>query len=297
MKALVLSGGGSRGSWEAGALRYLGEAGYGGYEFISGTSVGSINAAGLAMFSPEEFAAATEHVHNLWVEKVTKTSDIWKLRFPLGIPALWNPSIGTNKQLAKLLDGLVDMEAIKASGIQLRLPAVDLETGKLYEYTVEDLEKYGIAPIMASASFPIAFPPVEIANGWMTDGGVIDMAPLGAAIAAGADEIMVLVTRDPKGVAYKSRHEMGNALKAASRILDIMTQTVLEGDLRMAEMTNCLVDTGHAMAKGKRKVDITVIGPSKPLGEALDFSGELMRQQNDQGYEDAKQYLSGNSAG
>ena len=284
--ALVMSGGGSRGSWEAGFLKYLGEVYSKGFGFISGTSVGSINAVGVAMFPPEHFADAARYVSELWTDKVTKTSDIWQIRQPFGIPALWNPSIGTNVALDKLLTSVVDIDAVKASGIILRLPAADLETGKLFEYTVDDLVKYGIAPVMASASFPVAFPPVEIAGEWLTDGGVIDMAPLGAAIDAGAEKILVLTSRSPDGVAYKSRKEMKGTLAVAERIIDIMTQTVLEGDLKVCELTNVMVDAG--LASDKKRVEVGIFGPSKPLGGSLDFDGKLMKQQMDLGYEDAK---------
>lgn len=286
--ALVLSGGGSRGSWEVGFLKYLGEVYGEGFNIIGGTSVGSINAVGLAMFRPENFSEATDYVHKLWTEKVTKTSDIWVMRQPWGLPALWNPSVGTNDALEKLLVDAVDINAIKASGITLRLPAADLEAGKIVVFDVADLEKHGIQPVMASASFPLAFPPVDIAGQWLTDGGVIDMAPVGAAIKAGAKKILVLSTRSPDGVAYKPRHEMKGIVHVAERLLDIMTQTVLEGNLKVIRVINALVEAGHPMGEGKAVIETGMFGPSKPLGGSLDFSGDLMQAQMGLGYEDAK---------
>lgn len=290
MKALVLSGGGSRGSWQAGALKYLGEKGYGGYGFVSGTSVGSINACGVAMFKPENFSEAVEYITALWTTKVTKTSDIWQLRCPLGIPALWKPSLGTNDQLRKLLTDVVNIPKILESGIALRLPAADLETGALRVYTADDLKEYGVEPVMASASFPVAFPPVDVGGHWMSDGGLIDIAPLGSAIDAGADEIMVIVTRNPKQIPYKSRNDMGNTLAVGIRDLDIMEQTVLQDDLRVCGIYNKLIDDGHEI-KGKRKVKLTILYPLEPLGDSLDFSGALMQRQMAQGYSDAKVLL------
>jgi len=290
VKALVLSGGGSRGSWQAGVLKYMAEAQCGGFKFVSGTSVGSINACGVAMFLPENFPDATEYIDTLWRTKVTKTSDVWKLRCPLGIPGLWNPSIGTNDQLRKLLNDVVDIEAIVQSGIMLRLPAADLETGDLRTYTVGDLAQYGIEPVMASASFPLAFPPVEVGGHWMTDGGLIDIAPLGAAIDAGAEEVMVLVTRNPKQLPFKSRKDMKNVLQVGLRDLDIMEQTVLESDLKVCEVYNKILASGVEL-EGKKAVKVTVLYPLEPLGDSLDFSGELMKQQMDQGYSDAKELL------
>jgi NTE family protein len=297
MNALVLSGGGSRGSWQAGALKYIGEKTKymgsscpysSGFPFVSGTSVGSINAAGIAMFPPSEFFEATQHVVTLW-NQIHKTSDIWCLRKPMGAPALWNPSLGTNEALVKFLTDVVDIPAIVKSGITLRLPAVNLETGSLYEYGIEDLKKFGINPILASASFPIAFPPVCVATGWMTDGGIIDMAPLGCAIDAGANRILVLVTRNPNGVEPKPRCEMKNAFQVASRVLDIVTQTILENDLKICESTNEKIRKGQA--PDKKEIQIDLIGPSQPLGDSLDFSEALMKVQMTQGYADARAYF------
>jgi NTE family protein len=280
MKALVLSGGGSRGSWEAGALQYLGEHLSHGFEFISGTSVGSINAAGLAMYSEAEFKAATEYLVH-----------IWKLRWPLGIPALWEPSLGTNDQLEKLLAKTIDVDKIKKSGIKLRLPSVDLKTGTLHSYTEEDIVKLGIAPIMASASFPVAFPPVTIGLRWETDGGVIDMAPLGQAIAAGADDITVLVTRDPYEMSFKRKSDLQNTIQVALRVIDIMTQTVLDGDLKTCQLVNQMLKHG-VQFKGKRPINLTILYPLQPLGEPLDFTGDMMRRQIMQGYDDAQSQMS-----
>jgi predicted patatin/cPLA2 family phospholipase len=126
----------------------------------------------------------------------------------------------------------------------------------------------------------------------MTDGGLIDIAPLGAAIDAGADEIMVLLTRNPKNVPYKSRNEMGNTIAVGLRDIDIMEQTVLEDDLRICRIYNDLIDAGHEI-EGKKKVEVTVLYPKEPLGDSLDFSSALMQKQMAQGYSDAKELLSG----
>jgi predicted acylesterase/phospholipase RssA len=270
-------------------LKYLGET-ESGFDFISGTSVGSINAVGIAMFPVPQFKEATLYVEALW-SKLNKTSDVWCIRKPLGIPALWNPSIGTNEALRKFLQEAVKLDDVQKSGIILRLPAVDLETGSIREFTVADLVTYGIDPILASASFPVAFPPVSVGTGWMTDGGIVDMAPLGAAIKAGATDITVLLTRDPLGVTYKSHTQMKNAFEVAFRVIDIMTETVLQGDLRLCEMTNALVDSEHPKAKGKKKVAVRTLYPSKPLGDSLDFSGDMMKAQMEQGYTDAQAQL------
>lgn len=73
MRALVLSGGGSHGAWQAGAVRALSEK-YD-YDVVIGTSVGAINAAGYC-------SIGSKQTYHLW-EKIKKTSDIMKLNLTL----------------------------------------------------------------------------------------------------------------------------------------------------------------------------------------------------------------------
>lgn len=311
MRGLVLAGGGSRGSWEAGALKYMGESGLfkDGFSFGSGTSVGAINIAGVAMFTPDKFREATVFIEDLWVKGITKTRDVWALRFPLGVPGLWNPSVGVNGQLETLLTRVVDIEAIQTSGVQVRFASVDVESGELVIHTGEDLKKYGVNPIMSSASYPMAFPPVEIDGKWLTDGGVRDTAPLGAAIKAGCDEIVVLTTRDPNMAGFKDRAKMKNVASFGQRCLSIQFHEVLQNDIAACETHNHWSKLGAVLRKHgvidsairdvleemrpKKEVKLTVLYPSKPLGTSLDFSGDTMQEQIKQGYTDAQAQLGG----
>lgn len=311
MRGLVLPGGGSRGSWQAGVLLYMGESGryQGGFPFCSGTSVGGINQSGVGMFAPEEFPEATKFIAKLWREEMNKTSDVWSLRFPVGVPGLWNPSVGTASALDTFLEKHVDFEAIQKSGVQLRYPAVDVETGELIVYSEKDLVEHGIKPIAASASYPMAFPPVEIGSRWLTDGGVRETAPLGEAIAAGCTELVVLPTRDPNKVDFKKRTEMGNVLEFGLRCLSIQFHEVLQNDIKACRRHNKWAKLPEVMRekglpeeqieaicaemKPRKHIDLTVIYPSKPLGTSLDFSGDMMKRQVDQGYEDAQKHFEG----
>lgn len=311
-RALVLAGGGSRGSWQAGALRYMGEVSDQlwpeGFDFGSGTSVGAINISGIGMFPPGQFKEATEYTETMWREHMNKTKDVWSLRFPLGLPAFWQPSAGTNSQLASLLAKIVDIEAIQKSGVEIRYAAVDVESGELVIYKGSDLVDHGVDPIMASASYPMAFPPVEIGDQWLTDGGVRDTAPVGAAIQAGVEEIVVLTTRPMDTAGDMARSEINNTVEFGIRCLSIQFHEVLENDIKWcrqhnhwARLPQVLRDNGVGEAvvervvaemQPKKHVKLTVLCPSRMLGTSLDFSKALMDEQIDLGYEDAKAQLS-----
>lgn len=312
LRALVLAGGGSRGSWQAGALKYMGEVSDqlwpGGFGFGSGTSVGAINITGVGMYPKEQFAEAALYVESMWREHMNKTKDVWSLRFPFGIPGLWNPSVGTNAQLETLLNKLVEIEAVQKSGVEIRYAAVDVESGELVIYSGQDLVGHGVAPIMASASYPMAFPPVDIGDRWLTDGGVRDTAPVGAAIKAGADEIVVLTTRPLSEAGRKSRSEINNTVEFGLRCLSLQFHEVLVNDIKWCRQHNhwaqlpsvlrkhgvdeAVIEKIASEMRPKKHVKLTVLCPSRMLKPSLNFSEAQMNEQIDLGYEDAKDQLS-----
>lgn len=309
MKGLVLAGGGSRGSWEAGALKFMGESGLflDGFSFVSGTSVGAINASGIAMFKASDFQRATVYVEGMWLEHITRTSSVWRLRLPLGIPGLWNPSVGVNNQLERLLAKVIDIDAIQESGVQVRYATVDVESGDLVIYSGTDLVEHGVRPVMASASYPMAFPPVDIGNRWLTDGGVRDTAPLGAAIKAGCDDIVVLTTRDTTEAGFKDRKDVGDVVSFGQRCLSIQFHETLQNDIKLCRTQNRWADLSEVLQRHevspakitaileelrpRKKVHLSVLHPLTPLGPSLSFSGEIMRAQIEQGYNDARKQL------
>ncbi len=295
MKALVLSGGGSKGSWQAGALAGLAqiqhhktphkpELGYQlGFDFISGTSVGAINAAGIAMFPKQGFMAAADFLGSLWTSKRLK---IWRLRFPPYLSGLWNPSFGVNSGLKAFLRKAVDVDRVKRSGVKLSLSAVNLETGEIVRFTetADNLRK----AILASSSFPLAFPPEEINGQLYTDGGVRDIVPLSPAIKAGATEVTIIATENPHEVSHIKADKLKTVKGVSGRILDLLTAEILKNDIMLCHSINESLDCNE----GKRPIKIRLIYPSSSLGDSLDFKRSTMREQYTQGIQDAMKALS-----
>src|SRR5439155_1040987 len=91
-----------------------------------------------------------------------------------------------------------------AGGIRLALTTVDANTGQVVrfvtapvlpspEYVVVDA--ITVDMVLASASIPLLFPPVQIGPHLLWDGGLLVNTPLAPVVALGADEIVtVLVT-------------------------------------------------------------------------------------------------------
>jgi NTE family protein len=285
--ALVLAGGGSRGSYEAGVCLYAAE--HTDYKFAiqRGTSTGAINIGGMAQYPSTKFLDAAKYAVSMWREKVTGTKDIWQLKFPAGLPILWSESMGKNDQLWELLTPLIDPEKIRASDVDAAVAAVDVLSGRLEYFPLGDQDTLRV--IMASASFPMAFPAVEYEGGWYTDGGVREIAPLSSAISAGADRVLVVTTTDPNMIEPVTREQVKTGAAFGMRILRLMSHEVLHNDVKMCQVYNRLIAAG--LEPRKRAVLVEVVSPSEPLGDPLDFDGDMMKRQIDLGYSDAEATL------
>lgn len=68
-RAAAFSGGGSRGSWEAGVvygLNHNGNPADVAWDVISGVSAGALNAGGIALFAPNDGLAMSDWLVKLW---------------------------------------------------------------------------------------------------------------------------------------------------------------------------------------------------------------------------------------
>jgi len=84
--------------------------------------------------------------------------------------------------------------------------------------------------ILASASIPLLFPPVEIDGRWLWDGGLLVNTPLAPVVALGADEIVtVLVTEPPDLVSERFPH-FGRAVE---RTVDAILENAYNVDRKL----------------------------------------------------------------
>ena len=123
--ALVLSGGGSNGAWEAGVLWGLvhyGNASDYQYDVVAGVSIGSINASGLAAFAIGNEKEAVDYIFSTWED--IDTASIYQER-DLGLVAsLYSESVyDTSPGLATMQRLLAPFSEYKRA---LSLSAVDI---------------------------------------------------------------------------------------------------------------------------------------------------------------------------
>lgn len=190
MKALVLSGGGSKGAYQAGALKHiLGELQVN-YDIFCGVSVGAINCAFLSMFPSGEEQKSSDILCDMWSH--LDTSKIYKRWFPFGRwHALWTKSFFDSSPMSELLRSNIDIEKIRRNGKKVNVGTVSLSSGK---YTIFDQSSdYFVDAVIASASFPGMLTPVKFLGQLWTDGGIKEISPIKKAMEMGQMKLMSLL--------------------------------------------------------------------------------------------------------
>ena len=200
---LVLQGGGSLGSYQAGVYQALASSEYL-PDWVAGISIGAINAAIIAGNAPEH---RVDRLRGFW-DEVTAPTSLWPVA-PDGPLATWQQrtsaltsvlfgqpgffaprgpqdlfapgkyvSYYDTAALRGTLERLVDFDRINdRRGMRLSVGAVNVATG---HFAYFDSEKIKIRPehVMASGALPPGFPPVEIDGEQYWDGGLFSNTPL-----------------------------------------------------------------------------------------------------------------------
>ena len=294
MRALVLSGGGAKGAYQVGALKYLLGERAEHYDIFVGTSVGALNAAYLAMFSAGNEMDSAKGLEDLWLG--IDSPSIWKKWYrgllghlPVVLPK-WlggKSSVYSTAPLRSLVGKRLKPGAVAMSGKKLRIGAVDLDSG---ERKIWDENDGGVLhrAVCASSAFPIFFEPVEIDGSLYTDAGVRDVSPISDAIEAGATEIHLLAT-GPENVTGSLPGK--DALSLGRRVLGVMGSEIERWDVKVVELYNALYAAKHPKAVGKSHISLKVLRPKGDLLEnALDFNPRDIRLNMTLGYSDARAF-------
>jgi len=292
--ALVLSGGGGLGAFEAGVAEILFEAGIRPTVF-SGTSAGALNAAALAVGIPA--ADLAERWRSLRAEQVYRTRlDVISL---LDVTALIG---GSGNVAQRLLDAvgwtyLLETEPLRRTVIEvlggerlrvrrgstLVVSAVDVATGEAVRFCSAPPPPRRLTPhyrtvaldvdhLLASSGIPLLFEPARVGGQDFWDGGVVANTPLAPALAFEPDvAIVVLTSTQPRPAPPPS--SLGDAV---GLLLDTVIGYSLKADLEHARTVNQLCRTGKTDAdEVRRPVELLVISPEGvDLGGSLDFTAE-----------------------
>ncbi len=222
-KALVLAGGGARGSYHIGAWQALIEMGYR-PDIVTGTSVGSLNGVLVAL---DWFDVA----RGMWLsigdrdvmdipEKVVSKET---LEFAKDFAIKGGISL---EPLEKMITRFVDEQQLRNSPCRYGLVTVNVNTLKPMELTLEEIPQGKLVDYMvaSSACFPI-LRAKDIDGQTYIDGGYHDNLPSNLAAKMGAEEIVEIDLdsiginrrlddeyKNIKIISVKSWHDLGGFL-------------------------------------------------------------------------------------
>ena len=223
--ALVLSGGGARGAYEVGVLRWLARERPQFFEqtrIVSGSSVGAINAAYLASHGMSP--SAVESLARIWSELTIDELIGFGARHLVGRIGRWRdravdgeiPGQGWLRTdgYEKLIYGSVDWPRLNETVREGKLDAIaiaatEVGSGRTHIFVShhETVSKpvwpfdgsmiglhtpLGPEHVLASASLPFLFSPVKIGGRWFCDGGLRQNTPLSPALRLGADRLLAV---------------------------------------------------------------------------------------------------------
>jgi NTE family protein len=233
--ALVLSGGGARGAYEAGVLSYLradlaedlGEQPA--LDVLCGTSVGAVNACFLASLAHDparQGTALVEAWRSLRLEEVFHWSALRLAAVPLYLfrqlratrlrqlswrisDFVWPEALAhmVERRLdwaqlhRNVREGAVDALTVTATDLGTGRAVVFVESrGRLPQWSrdsVVEVRARAIGPehALASSAIPLLFRPVRIEGSWFIDGSVRQNVPLAPAIRLGAERLLVIALR------------------------------------------------------------------------------------------------------
>lgn len=271
--ALVLSGGGAKGAFQAGALRELSARGYR-FDSVAGVSVGALNGVMLASGQVERMVDIwrTIRPEQVYRKRSLPFLALQYLAHKIGI-ASPPQSIYSNEPLFNLLRRELDTIALK---IPLTIGRVNLESGNYLRHIEPDNPDFA-RQVLASTAIPVVWEPVCIEGARYVDGGIRNTTPLKDAVQTDPDRI-VIVTNGPIGI-FGRREELKDIFDIAERSLDILLDEIFQEDLKRFLQINRLVQQAgshgvslHAESGRLLKYyEVMIVAPEKPLGSALNF--------------------------
>ena len=196
-RAVVLSGGGSKGSYEIGvwkALRRLHIK----YDIVTGTSIGALNGA---LMTQKTYLKALYIWHKLSLEylfeqqpKSDTKKDILRL---YGDNFLKNGGMDI-KKIEDIIRKAINMKRFYKSDIDYGLITYNFSTKKPLVISKKDISKDKLVDyLMASATCYPAFQMKDIDGDKYIDGGFYDNLPVNLALKLGATEAIIVDLRAP----------------------------------------------------------------------------------------------------
>ncbi|MEU6843419.1 patatin-like phospholipase family protein [Streptomyces sp. NPDC046716] len=280
--ALVIEGGGMRGTISAGMALALHEAGVAdAFDAVYGASAGAITGAWLLSGTPEQLTGWAEPAY---AKAMIRPANLWRGRPVVDVRNLVEHLY---REVARM-----DFDAILAHPVEYHPLATDTETG-----ASTDLRPWLTGPaelrlaLRASAALPfLAGPPVALGGRLFYDAGLAESVPYRTALAQGATHVLVLRSRTapPPGAnvpgaverpSYGSRLVAATALRAHPKALH---DVYFARERRLLEDDALLARYDLAEQEGAAVLSVRP-GPDAPRVGRLTRDGATLRAALDAG--------------
>ncbi|MDX1568339.1 MAG: patatin-like phospholipase family protein [Longimicrobiales bacterium] len=182
---VVLGGGGLKGLGHIGAWRAIGERGLEPAGVV-GTSIGAL--VGVCLGGGMEWKELEELALDLEREDIVRVR-----RRAVWINGVKSSSLYQGEALREYLESILPVEDWSQLRFPVQVNAVDLGTGQTEWFgTGARTDVSPLDAVLASASLPVLYPPVEVQGRFLVDGGVGDALPLDRAAELGASGILAV---------------------------------------------------------------------------------------------------------
>lgn len=250
-RAIALSGGGTKGSYELGVWKAIKELDID-YQIVTGTSIGSINGA---LMVTEEYDRACDLWNTITMDDMMEDG----INLTATIEGMFDQKAAIRPFLkkyiknkgadispfAKYIEQLIDEEIVRKSKIDFGLVTVQFPSLKAYELQKKDIPEGLLKDyILASAAIFPLFPMHKIGKETYLDGCYHDNLPIDLALRMGATDVIAI------------------DLHTTPAHMDYATRPY-----------------------------VTYIKPSRSLGTMMNFDHALLMENIEMGYQDAMKSL------
>lgn len=202
--AIALEGGGAKGAYEVGVWQALEEAGIR-YNAVSGTSVGALNGAMMAMRDLPRAIACWEDIRLSRIMALDADTEQDLSRLMNGeaeledLPELISPAVDIIKArgldvapLRAWVREIADGKAIRQSDVALFVSTVDLTDRQALEVKVNDLPEEEICNMLLASAYHPSFRQEKLGGKFYADGGFVDTIPIHALVENGYKDIIAV---------------------------------------------------------------------------------------------------------
>ena len=212
----------------------------------------------------------------LWVEYLLATRFELVSRFLDGIK---EPYVADTTQLRARLVDAFGGEEVPRNGLRLAINTVDAHTGRVVRYVTAEtrltrppdyivVDAITVDMVLASASIPLLFPPVQIGPHLLWDGGLLVNTPLAPVVALGADEIITVLVTEPPDANPGPLTRFGRAVE---RTVDSLLENAYNIDRKLLLERNRL-----ARLDGSALRDVTLYEAVRPARHACFNAGSYL---------------------